>query len=82
MARTKKPSGKAKAKARANKLPAAPAVAMSRRAFLKNGMIGGAVLGGVGFWTISGIRSVAAEQDLSRLGKGLPAVVQIHDPHL
>ena len=55
----------------------------TRRDVLKlarNGAIGTAALGGAGWWAVSGVRAVAAEQDLTRLGDGRPAVVQVHDP--
>lgn len=47
---------------------------------LRNGGIGAVAVGGVGWWVVSGVQAVAAEQDLSRVGQGKPAVVQIHDP--
>lgn len=80
MAKSNKKTGKAKAKAGANKTPVASVDPHSRRTFIRNGLIGGAAFVGVGTWVVSGIRAVAAEQDLSRMGKGVPAVVQIHDP--
>ncbi len=55
----------------------------TRRDVLKlarNGAIGTVALGGAGWWAVSGVRAVAAEQDLTRLGDGRPAVIQVHDP--
>ncbi|MDA8586228.1 hypothetical protein N9L47_08115 [Rhodobacteraceae bacterium] len=46
----------------------------------RNGLIGTVAVGGVGWWAVSGVQAVAAEQDLSRVGQGKPAIVQIHDP--
>ncbi|MEM6387271.1 MAG: hypothetical protein AAF718_13660 [Pseudomonadota bacterium] len=46
----------------------------------RNGLIGSAVLGGGGLWAHSSMRAFAAEHDLTRVGQGKPAVVQIHDP--
>ena len=47
---------------------------------LTAGIGGIAALGGVGAWVISSARALAEEQDLSRLGSGIPTIVQIHDP--
>ncbi len=47
---------------------------------LRNGAVGTAALGGVGWWAVTGIRATAAEMDLSRIGSGKPTIVQIHDP--
>ncbi|QMU56969.1 MAG: hypothetical protein GKR98_01370 [Boseongicola sp.] len=55
----------------------------SRRDFLRlsrNGLIGVGAVGGIGWWAVSGVRATAAEHDLSRIGRGRPAVVQVHDP--
>lgn len=46
----------------------------------RNGLIGGVVLGGGGLWVSSSVRAFAAEHDLTRVGQGKPAIVQIHDP--
>lgn len=76
---------KAKKKQRSKqKKKAATAVAEPTRRdalkLLRNGGIGAVAVGGVGWWVVSGVQAVAAEQDLSRVGQGKPAVVQIHDP--
>ena len=55
----------------------------TRRDMLKlarNGAIGVAVLGGGGYLALGAVRAGAAEYDLTRIGNGKPAVVQIHDP--
>ena len=55
----------------------------SRRDVLKlarNGAIGAAVLGVGGYFALGAVRAGAAEYDLTRIGNGKPAVVQIHDP--
>ena len=44
------------------------------------GAAGVAATGGVGWWIVSSTRAVAAEQDLTRIGSGVPTVVQVHDP--
>lgn len=57
--------------------------ARSRRDFLQNlgyGAVGLGVVGGGGWYFISTVQAGIAEQDLSRLGNGIPTVVQIHDP--
>lgn len=46
----------------------------------RNGLIAAGVLGGSGAYAVSAVRATAIEQDLSRIGAGIPAVVQIHDP--
>lgn len=54
-----------------------------RRDFMKlarNGAIGLAVFGGVGIFSVRAVRATMAEQNLSRVGKGRPVIVQIHDP--
>lgn len=37
-------------------------------------------LGGVGYWTVASVSASIEETDLTRIGNGTPAVVQIHDP--
>ena len=62
---------------------AAPAAGMTRRDMLKlgrNGAIGVAVLGGAGYVSAGWYQEFLAEHDLTRLGQGKPAVVQVHDP--
>lgn len=55
----------------------------SRRAFLESvgiyGAIGAAVIGG-GWYMIDDVMAKSAEMDLSKIGNGVPTVVQIHDP--
>ena len=72
------PSGESAAR------PAAPRKrARSRRDFLHNlgyGAIGIAVVGGGGWYLASSVHAGIVEQDLSRIGNGIPTVVQIHDP--
>lgn len=56
---------------------------LSRRRFfgrMRNGAIALAVLGGGGWYLVDTVRATMAEHDLSRLGKGTPTIVQIHDP--
>ena len=67
--------------------PARPAAsrnkALGRRAFLETigyGAIGVGIVGGGSWYVVSGVQASIAEQDLSRLGNGIPTVVQIHDP--
>lgn len=54
--------------------------AVSRRSLLGGGAAASAVVLGGGFWGISSFRTYAAEHDLTRVGNGDPAIVQIHDP--
>lgn len=80
-----KKSGKSKPRKRAASKKATQHVGAepSRRDVLRmvrNGGLGAAALGGVGWWVVSGVRAVAYEQDLTRMGQGKPSIVQIHDP--
>lgn len=73
---------KSRAKARKSKTPQQPAQP-ARRSMLK--LVGGGVLatagaGGVGLWAVGSFRAYAAEHDLTRVGQGDIAIVQIHDP--
>lgn len=61
----------------------AQASTIDRRSFVNKvvwGAAGVAVLGGAAFYGTKSIAGKVAEQDLSRMGKGVPSVVQIHDP--
>jgi len=76
--RRSKRSGKTKAPE-----PQVDSPDLARRKFLaraRNGVLGVALLGGSGLWAASAVRSTRREHDLSRIGNGLPTVVQIHDP--
>ena len=71
----------------AGEQPARPAAsrnkALGRRAFLETlgyGALGVAIVGGGSWYVVSGVQASIAEQDLSRLGNGIPTVVQTHDP--
>lgn len=57
-----------------------PAKPVDRRAVLRNGLIGAAVIGAGGLVTTRIVMAAVAEQDLSRVGQGKPAIVQVHDP--
>lgn len=57
--------------------------AKSRREVLKlmrYGALGAVAVGGAGYLGVGSFRAYAAEHDLSRVGQGLPVVVQVHDP--
>lgn len=43
--------------------------------------LGAVALGGIGYWSAQGIQACAAEMDLTKLGNGMPTIVQIHDPN-
>ena len=67
--------------------PARPAAArkkrLGRRAFLETfgyGALAVGIVGGGSWYLVSSVQASIAEQDLSRLGNGIPTVVQIHDP--
>ena len=48
---------------------------------MRNGAIGLVVLGGAGAYFYSAYQSDKRERDLTRIGRGKPTVVQIHDPN-
>lgn len=57
--------------------------AMPRRAMLGRvgyGVAGILLLGGAATWGIQHVQSIRSEHDLSRMGQGVPTVVQVHDP--
>ncbi len=59
------------------------AATSSRRGFLKRAVGGAAAVAavGVGGWyLVAEVRAGLREEDLSQIGNGIPAVVQIHDP--
>jgi len=82
MAKKSKTNARKKAQAaRAQTVSAQPA--MSRRRMLslaRNGAIGVGVLGAVGYVGAGWYGDYLQEHDLTRIGQGKPAVVQIHDP--
>jgi len=80
---------KRKAKKAAKRQPVAPTApaaqpeAMDRRSFLnkaRNIALYTAVGGGVGWYLVSEVDAAICEGDLTRIGNGVPTVVQIHDP--
>ena len=55
----------------------------SRRSVLRkaaSGVVVVAAVGGAGWYLVEDVRATIREEDLSRIGNGIPAVVQIHDP--
>ena len=70
---------------RANRQPGAetPQNTTGRRDLFRKVASGGLVLaavGGVGWYFVEEVRATIREEDLSQIGNGIPAVVQIHDP--
>ena len=56
---------------------------LSRRDLLQNigfGVVGIGIVGGGGWYLARSVHAGIVEADLSRLGNGIPTVVQIHDP--
>lgn len=49
-------------------------------ATLRNWGLIGVVAAAGGWYLVGEVRATIAEQDLSRIGNGIPAIVQIHDP--
>ncbi|MEM8654384.1 MAG: thioredoxin family protein [Pseudomonadota bacterium] len=58
----------------------AASASLSRRSLMGGGAVASALVLGGGFWGVSSFRTYAAEHDLSRVGDGSLAIVQIHDP--
>lgn len=55
----------------------------TRRELIQNltyGAIGVGIFGGGGYYFVSGVRASIVEGDLSKIGNGIPTIVQIHDP--
>jgi PII-like signaling protein len=78
MTKTRKPRNSTRS---AQKI--APVGTVSRRSVLGRIGIGAAglvALGGAGVWGVGHVQAIQAEHDLSRLGQGVPVVVQVHDP--
>jgi hypothetical protein len=48
--------------------------------YLRNGAIAVAVSGGGGYFAVNTVQASMAEHDLTKIGNGTPAIVQIHDP--
>ncbi len=56
---------------------------MSRRDLLglaKFGAVAAVVFGGGGWYVVSKVQASMSEGDLSKIGNGIPAIVQVHDP--
>lgn len=55
----------------------------TRRSFMSMaGTVGTGVIliGGIGYWGVRTVQASVAERDLTQLGQGIPAIVQVHDP--
>ncbi len=79
----KKTKRSQKTKKRAASQPAPATETPDRRTFLKNarnGAIALGVLGAASYFTLRSVQAHSAEHDLTRIGKGVPTVVQVHDP--
>lgn len=78
----KKSQRKTQARKKAQAVQTAATPPTRRSVLTKFGIGGAAFVGvaGAGFWTVNSFRAHAAEHDLSRIGQGQPAIVQVHDP--
>lgn len=55
----------------------------NRRDFMsrfRNSALAIAAVGGLGWYVVSEVRAGIEEADLSKIGNGIPTIVQIHDP--
>ncbi|MEL7153038.1 MAG: hypothetical protein AAFN51_04440 [Pseudomonadota bacterium] len=55
----------------------------TRRELIQNlayGAAGLGIIGGGGYYFVSGVRASIVEGDLSKIGNGIPTIVQVHDP--
>ncbi len=83
MKRQKRKARKSEQKTKATPGPVVPRKATSRRALLSKlgtGAIAVAVVGGAGWYLVEDVKATIREEDLERIGQGIPTVVQIHDP--
>lgn len=72
-----------KSTAKRNSPQAEPAAKVNRRGalrFMRNAAIALPVVGVAGYFGVQKVQASICEIDLSKVGDGLPAVVQIHDP--
>ncbi|MEM7189150.1 MAG: hypothetical protein AAF439_06015 [Pseudomonadota bacterium] len=79
----KKPNARRKKKQGNAPVAPAPKKKMTRReamGLLKFGAVTGAVVLGGGYYFVSSVMADIAEADLSKLGNGMPTIVQVHDP--
>lgn len=78
---TRKPARKFRTKA--NAAVAEPSKTLDRRDLLRharNAAIALPVLGVAGYFSVQSVQATICEADLSKIGNGRPAIVQIHDP--
>lgn len=82
MAKKAKTNARKKAqKARAQAAPADPTFTRRRvMGMAKGGAVGAVALLGAGYIGTRMFRGYQSEHDLTRIGQGIPAVVQVHDP--
>jgi hypothetical protein len=84
MKRQKKKPRQAAAKAARNATPAPASLRQPTRretlVKLRNWGLMSAAAGGGVWYLVDEVTATISEQDLSRIGNGIPAVVQIHDP--
>ena len=73
------PKSKKRTRATTASKPAAKP-ALSRRTLLGGGAAATTLVLGGAIWGVSSFRSYAAEHDLTRVGQGALAIVQVHDP--
>jgi thiol-disulfide isomerase/thioredoxin len=82
--RKSKPNQKTQKKSNRAATPAAePSAKMNRRDLLawgKFAALGVVVIGGGSYYLVSEVRAGIREADLSKIGNGTPAIVQVHDP--
>lgn len=67
----------------AAKVAEQPRATFTRRkalGWLGGGVVGAGVLGAGGVWAVNSYSQSQFEHDLTRIGNGKPAIVQIHDP--
>ncbi|WP_420862816.1 hypothetical protein [Algirhabdus cladophorae] len=49
--------------------------------WLRNGVVALPILGGAGYFSIQSVEATICEADLTKIGRGTPSIVQIHDPN-
>ncbi|MBL4740772.1 MAG: hypothetical protein JKY12_07245 [Sneathiella sp.] len=76
------PHSKKKKQNQPKRMPASKK-ALSRRDFfnnLRNGAIATVIVGGGAWFVVDEVMATLDEQDLTKIGNGIPTIVQIHDP--
>ena len=67
-------------RARTPRLKATPVTRRGALKWLRNGAIATPFVLGAGVFSVRSVQATICEADLTKIGKGIPSVVQVHDP--